>query len=73
MLADIAPGMVVQMRKPHPCGSDRWRVERTGADVGLRCLGCGRRVLLPRGRLERRLRAVLASAEGTGPSGHDHR
>jgi hypothetical protein len=73
MLADIAPGMVVQMRKPHPCGSDRWRVERTGADVGLRCLGCGRRVLLPRGRLERRLRAVLASAEGTGPSRHDHR
>ncbi len=65
---ELEPGQVVQLRKPHPCGSDRWRVERTGADVRLLCLGCGRRVLLPRDRLERRLRAILV-AEGTaGPA-----
>ena len=35
---------VVRLRKPHPCGSFEWRIVRIGADIGLRCLGCQRRV-----------------------------
>ncbi|MCS7276264.1 MAG: DUF951 domain-containing protein [Dehalococcoidia bacterium] len=73
MLADVSPGAIVQLRKPHPCGSDRWHVERTGADVRLRCLGCGRRVLLPLGQLDRRLRAVWAEEGAAGTAEHDHR
>ena len=42
---------ILQLRKPHPCGSDQWRVVRLGADIGLRCLGCDRKVLLPRSTL----------------------
>ncbi|MCL6641579.1 MAG: DUF951 domain-containing protein, partial [Candidatus Rokubacteria bacterium] len=36
-------GDVVRMRKTHPCGSDQWEVVRLGADIGIRCLKCGRR------------------------------
>ena len=48
-------GDVVRLKKAHPCGSDRWEVVRLGADIGLRCLGCERRVLVERGALERKL------------------
>lgn len=44
----INVGDRVQMKKPHPCGSDEWLVYRIGADIGLRCAGCDRRVLLAR-------------------------
>ena len=50
----------VRLRKPHPCGSVDWTVVRLGADIGLRCQGCGRRVLLPRRVLEKRMRAFLS-------------
>ncbi|HMM42121.1 MAG TPA: DUF951 domain-containing protein [Thermomicrobiales bacterium] len=53
-------GDVVRLRKPHPCGSHEWTVVRLGADIGLRCHGCNRRVLLPRRELERRLKAFVS-------------
>lgn len=49
----------VQLRKPHPCGGYEWTVARLGADIGLRCITCGRRVLIPRRDLERRVRKFL--------------
>jgi hypothetical protein len=54
---------VVRLRKPHPCGGFDWEVTRLGADIGLRCLQCGRRVLLERATLERRLKAFVSRAE----------
>jgi hypothetical protein len=51
---------VVRLRKPHPCGSYDWLVVRIGADIGLRCLTCGRRVLLPRRTLEKRLKVFVS-------------
>lgn len=48
-------GDLVRLRRPHPCGGDTWLVDRLGADIGLRCQGCGRHVLLERAVLERRL------------------
>ena len=59
MLPDLQLGDRVRLRKPHPCGSYEWRVIRLGADIGLECLTCGRRVLLARRELARRLKAVL--------------
>ncbi|WP_026370930.1 DUF951 domain-containing protein [Kallotenue papyrolyticum] len=55
-------GDTVQMRKPHPCGGDTWRVVRVGADIGLRCLTCERKVLLPRSECERRIKRIVAQA-----------
>ena len=51
---------VVRLRKPHPCGAFEWTVVRLGADIGLRCHGCNRKVLLPRRELERRLKTFVA-------------
>lgn len=51
---------VVQLRKGHPCGNDQWRVIRLGADIGLRCLGCERKILLPRRELEKRLKRFVS-------------
>ena len=45
---EIRLGDIVRMRKPHPCGGTDWEVVRLGADIGIRCQGCSRRVLLPR-------------------------
>ena len=56
-------GDLVQMRKPHPCGSDKWVVTRTGADVKIRCEGCGRVVMLDRVEFEKRVRNVLTVHE----------
>src|SRR5256885_17272198 len=60
MPLDLFLDDVVQLRKPHPCGSVEWRVARLGADIGLVCLGCGRRILLPRSTPEKRLQPVVS-------------
>jgi hypothetical protein len=58
--ADLGLGDQVRLRKPHPCGSYEWRVYRLGADIGLRCLGCGRRVLLSRSEIEKRVKVIVS-------------
>jgi hypothetical protein len=52
---ELLLGDVVRLRRLHPCGADTWTVDRLGADIGLRCRGCRRHVLLERRVLERRL------------------
>ena len=55
---------IVRLRKQHPCGGSDWRVVRLGADIGLRCITCGHRVLLSRTTLERRLKQFVSRASG---------
>jgi hypothetical protein len=59
MLPDLQLNDLLRLRKPHPCGSYEWIVTRLGADIGLECRGCGRRVLLTRRELARRLKVML--------------
>lgn len=54
-ILEIQVGDRLRLRKEHPCGSREWQVVRIGADIGLRCERCGRRILLERRDLERRL------------------
>lgn len=49
----------IVMKKPHACGANEWIVTRTGADVKLKCVQCGRVVMLDRGEFERRARKNL--------------
>ena len=63
MLPDLQLNDVVRMRKPHPCGSFEWMVTRLGADIGLECKGCGRRVMLTRRELARRAKTILPHKE----------
>ena len=55
---------VVRLRKPHPCGGYEWSVVRIGADIGLKCNTCGRRVLLTRHEFEKRLKTFVRRADG---------
>ena len=57
---EIRIGDIVRLKKKHPCGSDEWQVTRVGADIGMRCQKCHRRVLLERGLFERRVKAFLS-------------
>ncbi len=58
--ADLALEDRVRLRKPHPCGSYEWRVVRLGADIGIKCLKCDHRVLLPRSTFERRVKRFVS-------------
>lgn len=53
----------VRLKKPHACGGYEWTIVRLGADIGLKCDACGRRVLLARRDFERRLERVLGQTE----------
>lgn len=59
MLPELQLNDLLRLRKPHPCGSYEWTITRLGADIGLECKGCGRRVLLTRRELARRLKVML--------------
>ncbi|MYL34446.1 DUF951 family protein [Pontibacillus yanchengensis] len=54
---------IVQMKKAHPCGENRWRIIRLGMDIRIKCEGCGHSVLIPRRRFESKMKKVLEKAE----------
>jgi len=57
---EISLGDVVRLKKPHPCGGYEWQVVRVGADIGMVCLKCQHRVLIPRSVFERRVKGKAA-------------
>ena len=60
---DINLGDVVRLKKAHPCGGFEWQVVRLGADIGIKCLRCGRRVLMERSVFQRRVRELVSRGE----------
>ena len=50
---------IVQMKKKHPCGGDRFRVVRVGADVKIKCEECGRAIMMPRLEFKKRMKRNL--------------
>ncbi|RLD09737.1 MAG: DUF951 domain-containing protein [Chloroflexota bacterium] len=60
MLPNLQLDDIVRLRKPHPCGEDKWKVTRIGADIKIECLGCGRQIMLPRRELARRVKEILS-------------
>ena len=60
-------GDVLRMRRPHPCGSIVFQVVRLGADIGLRCTVCSRRILLARGLLARRMAGFVSRTPEIAP------
>lgn len=62
----IELGDIVQMKKKHPCGNDRWEIVRTGMDIRIKCLKCGRQVLLPRETFEKRVKKIVESKGSRG-------
>jgi hypothetical protein len=60
MLPDLELNDILRLKKPHPCGGYEWKVFRLGADIGLECLTCHRRVLLTRREVKNRLKKKLS-------------
>ena len=51
-------GSIVVMKKEHPCGSNEWEITRLGADIKIKCLNCGRSIMLPRIDFNKKLKRV---------------
>ncbi|MDW7739232.1 MAG: DUF951 domain-containing protein [Bacillota bacterium] len=56
-------GQLIQMKKSHPCGSNCWRIIRIGMDIRIKCVKCGRSVLIPRSRFERRAKCIISDTD----------
>ncbi len=69
MVLALYIGDVVRLKKPHPCGGYEWRIIRVGADIGLRCLSCNRRVLMPRSEVERRIKTFISRGDAIPAEG----
>lgn len=54
-------GDIVQMKKQHPCGSYDWEVLRLGADIKIKCTGCGRLVMIPRSKFQKGVKKIIKS------------
>lgn len=65
---DFALHDIVEMKKKHPCGENKWKVIRMGADIRIKCLGCGRSVLLPRNEFTKKMKRVIEKAESESSS-----
>ena len=50
---------LVELKKPHPCGSVQWEILRVGMDIKLRCRGCGHELMLPRSKCEKAIKKIL--------------
>ena len=52
-------GSIIVMKKQHPCGSNEWEITRVGADIKIKCLNCGKSVMLPRLEFNKKLKKVI--------------
>ena len=56
---DVRVGDILEMKKPHPCGCNRFAVLRIGMDFRLKCQNCGRDMMVPRHKCEKHIRKVF--------------
>lgn len=63
---DIRVNDELTLKKPHPCGCNRFLVLRVGMDFKIRCLSCSREMMLPRKRVEKSIKAVSRDGEKVG-------
>ncbi len=62
---DVRVGDTLVMKKAHPCGEKRWIVLRTGADLRIRCMGCGHEIMQPRFKIEKNIRNIQREEQKT--------
>lgn len=53
-------GSIVVMKKQHPCGENKWEITRVGADIKIKCLKCGRSIMIPRIEFNKKLKKVVS-------------
>ena len=60
---DYKLGSIVVMKKEHPCKTNKFEIVRVGADIKIKCTGCGRIVMIPRGKFTKEAKKIVISAE----------
>lgn len=56
---DYTLGSIVEMKKGHPCGANEWEIIRIGADIKIKCINCGRIVMIPRIEFNKKIKKIL--------------
>ena len=58
---DYQLGDIVELKKPHPCEkrSTKFEIVRVGADLKIKCLGCGNILLISRDNFNKRFKRVI--------------
>ena len=59
MKVDYKLNDIVIMKKPHPCGSNKLQIVRVGADIKIKCLNCGRTIMLERVEFNKKIKKVV--------------
>ena len=54
-------GSIVEMKKQHPCGTNKWEIIRVGADIKIKCLACDRSIMLPRVEFNKKIKKVISN------------
>ena len=60
MALEYRLGSIVMMKKEHPCGSNEWEIMRVGADIKIKCLNCGRSIMLSRIDFNKKIKKVIS-------------
>lgn len=63
MILDYKLGSTVVMKKQHPCGTNKWKITRVGADIKIKCLACNREIMLSRMDFNKRIKKVIEDEE----------
>ena len=54
---------VIEMKKEHPCRKSKyWKITRMGADIKVKCEGCGAVIMFPRYEFDRKIKRVIRKA-----------
>ncbi|MBQ8681414.1 MAG: DUF951 domain-containing protein [Bacilli bacterium] len=61
MALDYKLGSIVEMKKQHPCGTNKWEIIRVGADIKIKCLECNRTIMLPRIEFNKKVKKVISN------------
>ena len=59
---EFALNDVVEMKKQHPCGTNAWKIIRMGADIRIKCQGCGHSIMMPRNEFAKKMKKVIEKA-----------
>lgn len=57
---DYTIGTKVEMKKGHPCGTNLWEIVRLGADIKIKCVACGRVVMIPRIEFNKKIKKIVS-------------
>lgn len=58
-MTDYKLNDIVIMKKQHPCGTNKWQIIRVGADIKIKCLHCGRSIMMPRIEFNKKLKKIV--------------